>query len=55
MPAKSKSQQKYFGMMIAGKIPMAKGMTKKEVEKMAHTKTTGLPKHVKKKKLTNFK
>jgi len=57
MPAKSKQQQKFFGIVKAmqdGDIPkegeageVADNMTKKEVEKMASTKHKGLPKKVK--------
>jgi transcription antitermination factor NusG len=43
MPAKSKAQQRYFGMVRAGKIKKPEGMTNKEVEKMASTKHKGLP------------
>jgi len=50
MPSKSKSQQRYFGMVAAGKIPRPKGMIMKEVDKFAHTKRKGLPNKVKKKK-----
>ena len=58
MPAKSKQQQKFFGVvkaMQAGDIPkkgeagkVAKDMSKKEVDKYAGTKHKGLPKKVKK-------
>ena len=58
MPAKSKQQQKFFGVvkaMQAGDIPksgeageVAKDMSKKEVDKYASTKHKGLPKKVKK-------
>ena len=57
MPAKSKQQQKFFGVVKAmqkGDIPkkgeagdVADDMTKKEVDKMASTKHKGLPKKVK--------
>ena len=57
MPAKSKQQQKFFGVvkaMQAGDIPkkgaagkVAKDMSKKEVDKYASTKHKGLPKKVK--------
>ena len=49
MPAKSKAQQRYFGMMEAGKIP-AKGVSPKVMDEFAKTKTTGLPNKVKIKK-----
>ncbi len=58
MPAKSKQQQKFFGVvksMQKGDIPkkgeagkVAKDMSKKEVDKYAGTKHKGLPKKVKK-------
>jgi hypothetical protein len=58
MPAKSKQQQKFFGVVKAmqkGDIPkkgeageVAKDMSKKEVDKYAGTKHKGLPKKVKK-------
>ena len=58
MPAKSKQQQKFFGVvkaMQSGDIPkkgeagkVAKDMSKKEVDKYASTKHKGLPKKVKK-------
>ena len=57
MPAKSKQQQKFFGVVKAmqkGDIPkkgaagkVAKDMSKKEVDKYASTKHKGLPKKVK--------
>jgi hypothetical protein len=57
MPAKSKQQQKFFGVvksMQAGDTPkkgeagkVAKDMSKKEVDKYASTKHKGLPKKVK--------
>ena len=50
MPAKSKKQQRYFGMVEAGMIHKPEGMTKKEVHKMTSTKTKWLPNKVKKKK-----
>ena len=61
MPAKSKQQQKFFGVvkaMQAGNLPkkgaagkVAKDMSKKEVDKYASTKHKGLPKKVKKEPL----
>jgi hypothetical protein len=58
MPAKSKQQQKFFGVvkaMQSGDLPkkgaagkVAKDMSKKEVDKYASTKHKGLPKKVKK-------
>ena len=45
--AKSKAQQRYFGMVKAGKIDKPKGMSDKEVDKMASTKHKGLPEKVK--------
>jgi len=57
VPAKSKQQQKFFGVVKAmqkGDIPkkgeagkVAKDMTKKDVDKYASTKHKGLPKKVK--------
>jgi len=57
MPAKSKQQQKFFGVVKAmqkGDIPkkgeageVADDMSKKEVDKYASTKHKGLPKKVK--------
>tara|TARA_R110002012_G_scaffold283634_1_gene474049 strand:+ start:1413 stop:2582 length:1170 start_codon:yes stop_codon:yes gene_type:complete len=57
MPAKSKQQQKFFGVVKAmqkGDIPkkgeageVADDMNKKEVDKMASTKHKGLPKKIK--------
>ena len=56
MPAKSKQQQKFFGVVKAmqkGDIPkkgsagkVAKDMSKKDVDKMSSTKHKGLPKKV---------
>lgn len=46
MPAKSKAQQRYFGMVRAGKIKKPKGMSDEDVEKMASTKHKGLPDRV---------
>jgi len=57
MPAKSKSQQRFFGMVDAYKKgelenpspeikKAAKSMTKKEIKKFAKTKHDGLPNHV---------
>ena len=61
MPAKSKQQQKFFGVVKAmqkGDIPkkgeageVAKDMSKKEVDKMASVKHKGLPKKVTKKEI----
>ena len=67
MPAKSRSQQKFFGIVDAYKKgelkaddvskevkDAADSMTKKEIKKFASTKLKGLPDHVKKdKKRTN--
>lgn len=63
MPSKSKSQQKFFGLVRAyqkGDVKgsevsdevkdAAKSMTKKEVKDFASTKHKGLPNHVKKNK-----
>ncbi len=57
MPAKSKQQQKFFGVvksMQKGDIPnkgeagdVADDMDKKDVDKMASTKHKGLPKKIK--------
>ena len=67
MPAASKQQQKFFGVvkaMQAGDLPkkgaagkVAKDMSKKEVDKYASTKHKGLPKKVKKEtmKLSDIK
>lgn len=63
MPAKSKSQQRFFGMVDAYKKgelknaskkikDAAKGMSKKEVKKFASTKTKGLPEKVDENKVT---
>lgn len=64
MPAKSKSQQRFFGMVSAaqdGKLKtkklkdaerikdVADDMTEKDVDKFAETKHKGLPEKVKKK------
>ncbi len=43
MPAKSKKQQEYFGMIEAGKIAKPKGMSKKAVKEFASTPRKGLP------------
>ena len=61
MPAKSKQQQKFFGVVKAmqkGDIPkkgeagkVAKDMSKKEVDKMASVKHKGLPKKITKKEI----
>lgn len=45
MPATSKAQRRYFGMVHAGKKPRPEGMSKEAVEHMASTKEKGLPKH----------
>lgn len=45
MPAKSKKQQQYFGMVEAGKIPAPKGIKPKAVKEFASTSTHGLPEH----------
>ena len=65
MPAKSKQQQKFFGVvkaMQAGDIPkkgeagqVAKDMSKKEVDKYAGTKHKSLPKKVKREVLEKIK
>ena len=65
MPAKSKQQQKFFGVvkaMQSGDIPkkgeagkVAKDMSKKEVDKYASTKHKGLPKNVKREVLEKIK
>jgi uncharacterized membrane protein YkoI len=62
MPAKSKQQQKFFGVvksMQSGDIPkkgeagkVADDMSKKEVDKYASTKHKGLPKKVKQEKIS---
>ena len=62
MPAKSKQQQKFFGVVKAmqkGDIPkkgeagdVADDMSKKDVDKYAGTKHKGLPKKVKKEMIT---
>jgi type II secretory pathway component GspD/PulD (secretin) len=62
MPAKSKQQQKFFGVVKAmqkGDIPkkgeagdVADDMSKKDVDKYAGTKHKGLPKKVKKEMMT---
>jgi len=50
MPAKSRKQQQYFGMVKAGKIRTPKGMTEEQVEEFATTPTKRLPKRVRKKR-----
>jgi hypothetical protein len=62
MPAKSKQQQKFFGVvkaMQSGDIPKkgeaGKDMSKKEVDKYASTKHKGLPKKVKREVLEKIK
>ena len=65
MPAKSKQQQKFFGVVKAmqkGDIPkkgeagdVADDMSKKDVDKYAGTKHKGLPKKVKKEMLSKDK
>lgn len=50
MPAKSKAQQHYFGMIEGGARPRPKGMSAKQVKDFASTPTKGLPKRVKAKK-----
>ena len=65
MPAKSKQQQKFFGVvkaMQSGDIPkkgeagkVAKDMSKKEVDKYAGTKHKGLPKKVKREIIEKIK
>mgnify|MGYP001157103958 FL=1 len=65
MPAKSKQQQKFFGVVKAmqkGDIPkkgeageVASDMSKKDVDKFAGTKHKGLPKKVKKEQQETIK
>jgi len=65
VPAKSKAQQRFFGVvkaMQSGDIPkkgeagkVAKDMSKKEVDKYASTKHKGLPKKVKREVLEKIK
>ena len=65
MPAKSKQQQKFFGVVRAmqkGDIPkkgeagdVADDMKKTDVEKIASTKHKGLPKKVKKEDIMSVK
>jgi len=65
MPAKSKQQQRFFGVVKAiqqGEIPksgeagdVAGDMSKKEVDKYAGTKHKGLPKKVKREVLEKIK
>ena len=43
MPARSKAQRRFFGMVAAGIIPKPKGMTRADVEKFARTPEKGLP------------
>lgn len=43
MPATSKKQQQYFGMVEAGKVAKPKGMNMQQVKDFASTKTKGLP------------
>ncbi len=47
MPAKSKAQRRFFGMVAAGVIPKPKGMSMADVKKFARTPEQGLPEHVK--------
>jgi hypothetical protein len=47
MPATSKAQQQYFGMIEAGKKKPPKGMSMSQVHDLAATKTKGLPKKAK--------
>lgn len=44
--AVSKSQQRFMGMVAAGKIDPPKGLSKKEARKFAKTKHDGLPERV---------
>lgn len=44
--AVSKSQQRYMGMVAAGKIDAPKGLSKSEARKFAKTKHDGLPETV---------
>lgn len=53
--AVSKAQQRFMGMVAAGKIPAPKGLSKKEARKFAKTKHKGLPDHVSEAVLTSFK
>ncbi len=46
MPAKSKSQQRFFGMVRSGKIDKPEGMSDADVKKFAKTKHKGLPEAV---------
>ena len=65
MPAKSKSQQRFFGVVKAmqkGDIPKkgdagkaAKSMTKKDVDDFASTKHKGKPEKVKQEELEKLK
>ncbi len=50
MPAKSKKQQQFFGMVEAGKIEKPSGMSKQDVKDFASTSTKKLPTRVPKKK-----
>jgi hypothetical protein len=43
MPAKSKKQQEFFGMVVAGKAKMPKGMTMDQAKEFASTSRAGLP------------
>ncbi len=44
--AVSKAQQRFMGMIAAGKIDAPKGLSKKEARKFAKTKHDGLPERV---------
>ena len=49
MPAKSKKQQRFFGMIESGKIARPKGMTEQQVKEFASTPRKGLPNKKRKK------
>jgi hypothetical protein len=43
MPATSKAQRRFFGMVAAGKAPRPKGMSDSQIEHFASTPEKGLP------------
>ena len=47
VPAVSKKQQEFFGMVESGKIPAPKGMSPKQVNDFAATSKMGLPEKAK--------
>lgn len=43
MPAVSQRQQRFFGMVDAGKLPRPKGLNDAQVKEFAETPRNGLP------------